>query len=102
MHKLRQKVMMAVCLLAIQGAVVSTACGEPVVANEKKDDIAVWYRASNSSAKPSDAVFTDYKLRNGEVLKQLKLHYATLGEPHRNSQGEIDNAVMLLHWTGAT
>ena len=28
------------------------------------------------------------------------MHYTTLGTPHRNAAGEIDNAVMVLHGTG--
>jgi homoserine O-acetyltransferase len=30
----------------------------------------------------------------------LRIHYTTLGNPHRNAAGEIDNAVMVLHGTG--
>lgn len=48
----------------------------------------------------ADAFFDNYRLRNGEAFERLRLHYATLGAPHRNAQGEIDNAVMVLHWTG--
>src|SRR3984893_2310923 len=48
----------------------------------------------------ADAIFENYRLRNGEAFEQLRLHYATLGKPHRNARGEIDNAVMVLHWTG--
>jgi homoserine O-acetyltransferase/O-succinyltransferase len=39
---------------------------------------------------------------DGETLPQLRLYYATLGQPHRNAQGAIDNAVLLLHWTSAS
>jgi homoserine O-acetyltransferase/O-succinyltransferase len=48
----------------------------------------------------SDAIYYAYRLRDGETVAQLKLHYATLGSPHKNANGEIDNAVMVLHWTG--
>lgn len=48
----------------------------------------------------ADAVYDNYRLRNGETFEQLRLHYSTLGTPHRNAKGEIDNAVMVLHWTG--
>jgi homoserine O-acetyltransferase len=48
----------------------------------------------------ADAIFDSYRLRNGETIEQLRLHYATLGAPHRNAQGEVDNAVLVLHWTG--
>jgi homoserine O-acetyltransferase len=36
----------------------------------------------------------------GETLPELKLHYLTLGTPHRNAAGHVDNAVLLLHGTG--
>jgi homoserine O-acetyltransferase len=48
----------------------------------------------------ADAFFDNYRLRNGETFEPLRLHFATLGTPHRNAQGEVDNAVMVLHWTG--
>jgi homoserine O-acetyltransferase/O-succinyltransferase len=50
----------------------------------------------------ADATFASYRFRDGETLPQLRLHYATLGQPHRNAQRAIDNAVLLLHWTGAS
>jgi len=58
----------------------------------------------SSAATPhqADATFANYRFRDGETLPQLRLHYATLGQPHRNAQGAIDNAVLLLHWTSAS
>ena len=41
----------------------------------------------------------DYRLRNGAVIGTLRLHYLLLGEPRRNSRGEIQNGVILLHGT---
>ena len=46
-----------------------------------------------------------YTIRNfhfntGESLPELKLHYITLGTPHRDPQGHTDNAILLLHGTG--
>ena len=40
--------------------------------------------------------------RSGEHLDAVRLHYTTLGTPHRNARGEIDNAVMILHGTGGS
>ena len=42
----------------------------------------------------------NFKFGTGETLPELKLHYLTLGTPHRNAQGHVDNAVLLLHGTG--
>jgi homoserine O-acetyltransferase/O-succinyltransferase len=42
----------------------------------------------------------DFKFGTGESLPELKLRYLTLGSPHRNAAGHVDNAVLLLHGTG--
>jgi homoserine O-acetyltransferase len=42
----------------------------------------------------------NFRFGTGETLPQLKLHYLTLGTPHRNAAGHVDNAVLLLHGTG--
>jgi homoserine O-acetyltransferase/O-succinyltransferase len=58
-------------------------------------------QADNPAAKQADAVFTNYRFRSGEVLPQARIHYATLGSPHRSADGQIDNAILVLHWTGS-
>ncbi|WP_431358110.1 alpha/beta fold hydrolase [Sphingomonas anseongensis] len=52
--------------------------------------------------KEGDVVLKDFRFRDGETLPELRIHYTTLGSPHRNSSGAIDNAVMVLHGTGGT
>ena len=42
----------------------------------------------------------NFHFGTGETLPELKLHYLTLGTPHRNAAGRVDNAVLLLHGTG--
>lgn len=42
----------------------------------------------------------DFKFGSGETLPDLRLHYLTLGSPHRNTAGHVDNAILLLHGTG--
>ncbi|WP_428665956.1 alpha/beta fold hydrolase [Reyranella sp.] len=49
-----------------------------------------------------DFVLKDYVFESGETLPELKLHYTTIGTPHRNAASEIDNAVLLLHGTSGT
>ncbi|MEH3160168.1 MAG: alpha/beta fold hydrolase [Sphingomonas taxi] len=51
-----------------------------------------------------DAEFTmrDFRFRSGETRPSLRIGYTTLGTPHRDARGEIDNAVMILHGTGGT
>lgn len=47
-----------------------------------------------------DIVLKDFRFRDGEALSNLRIHVTTLGRPHRNKGGQIDNAVMVLHGTG--
>jgi len=47
-----------------------------------------------------DFVVKDFRFQSGETLPELRLHYHTLGTPHRNANGEIDNAVLVMHGTG--
>ena len=49
-----------------------------------------------------DWTIRDFRFRSGETLPEVRLHYTTLGSPHRNAQGEIDNAVMVIHGTGGS
>ena len=49
---------------------------------------------------PGDYIARDFRFGTGETLPELKLHYLTLGTPHRNAAGHVDNAVLLLHGTG--
>jgi len=51
-------------------------------------------------AHEGDVVLRDFRFGDGESLPQVRMHYTTLGTPHRNAKGEIDNAVMVLHGTG--
>src|SRR5438270_4970988 len=50
--------------------------------------------------REGEVILKDFRFRDGEALPQLRMHYTTLGQPHRNAAGEIDNAVMVLHGTG--
>ncbi len=52
--------------------------------------------------KEGDYTVRDFRFQSGETLPALKLHYRTLGTPHRDARGQIDNAVMILHGTGGT
>src|SRR4051795_3759011 len=57
---------------------------------------------SYPSQKEDTFTMKDFKFLSGEKLPELKLHYTTVGTPHKNAQGEIDNAVLLLHGTTGT
>ena len=49
-----------------------------------------------------DLLFVAHNFRfgTGETLPELKLRYLTLGTPHHDSAGHVDNAILLLHGTG--
>lgn len=50
----------------------------------------------------SDYVVNDFRFHTGETLPRLNIHYATLGTPKRDAEGNITNAIMLLHGTGGS
>jgi homoserine O-acetyltransferase len=49
-----------------------------------------------------DAVLRDFRFGSGERMAELRIHYATLGTPRRDSKGAVTNAVMVLHGTGGS
>ena len=55
-----------------------------------------------AQAKEGDFGVRDVRFRSGERLPELRLHYTTLGQPRRDAQGRVTNAVMVLHGTGGT
>ena len=84
-------------LLAAQAATVSTAPPAPAttIATAPAPAATKW------PTREADATLKGFRFKTGETL-DLRLHYTTLGAPHRNAKGEIDNAVMVLHGTGGT
>ena len=75
----------ATLVLFLAGA----ACAQPMAPATHK-----WPAVDGSVTLPN------FRFGTGETLPELKLHYLTLGTPHRNAAGHIDNAVLLLHGTG--
>ena len=51
--------------------------------------------------KPTEGDFTahNFYFHSGEVLPEMRLHYATYGTPTRDASGKVNNAVMVLHGT---
>ncbi|MEH3038308.1 MAG: alpha/beta fold hydrolase [Sphingomonas adhaesiva] len=58
--------------------------------------------ATRWPTREADYIIPGFRFRSGETLPALRVHYTTLGQPHRDAKGEIDNAVMVLHGTGGT
>lgn len=59
-------------------------------------------RSAASVATEGDYVVHDYVFRSGERMSDVRLHYRTLGAPHRRLNGAVDNAVLILHGEGKT
>ena len=58
----------------------------------------------SSGARPaeSDYIIRNFRFASGESLPELRLHYTTIGQLHRDSHGKVDNAVLILHDTGGS
>jgi homoserine O-acetyltransferase len=52
--------------------------------------------------KEGDSVLRNFRFGSGERMAELRIHYATLGTPRRDSKGVVTNAVMVLHGTGGS
>jgi homoserine O-acetyltransferase/O-succinyltransferase len=59
-------------------------------------------QTSHWPAQDGNYVIKDFHFGSGESIPELKLHYLTLGKPHRDAAGQTDNAVLLLHGTGGS
>jgi homoserine O-acetyltransferase len=54
----------------------------------------------SSRATERDVTLKDFAFADGERMAAVRMHVTTLGTPHRDAKGQIDNAVMVLHGTG--
>jgi homoserine O-acetyltransferase/O-succinyltransferase len=85
-----------ISLTLFTGLFVATRAGtqSPGSAAPSTPPVASWPTADGSVVLPN------FRFGTGETLPELRLHYITLGTPHRNSAGQTDNAILLLHGTG--
>jgi homoserine O-acetyltransferase len=49
-----------------------------------------------------DYVLRNFRFTSGETLPELRIHYRTFGQPQRDAQGIVRNAVLVMHGTGGT
>ena len=47
-------------------------------------------------------VISEFKFADGERLPKLNLHYTTFGQPRRDGEGHVTNAVLIMHGTGGS
>ena len=62
--------------------------------------VALSVRAQVPAAVEADFVVKDFHFRSGEVLPEVRIHYATIGKLTRTEHGT--NAVLVLHGTGGS
>ena len=95
--QLRSKVRRWPFMIAGMGPVVAQlACGQVRELPSQKMPAAQVEQAQR------DVVFLNYRFKDGKTLPELRLHFVTLGHTHTNAQGDVDNAILLLHWTNAS
>ncbi len=87
--------LLASCILAQQAQ--QKTLGVPRAAHGTEYDLSKYPHGVSASYTARNFHFTD-----GEQLPTMRLHYVTLGQPHRNAAGRVDNAVMILHGTGGS
>ena len=52
--------------------------------------------------REGDWVARDVRFASGEMRPEVRLHYRTLGQPEKDAQGVVRNAVLILHGTGGS
>jgi len=62
--------------------------------------VALSAHAQVPAANESDFVLKDFHFRSGEVLPEVRIHYATIGKLQKTARGT--NAVLVLHGTGGS
>jgi len=55
--------------------------------------------AAYPTPQKADFQIQNFEFASGEVLPELNLHYATIGQPRRDASGAVENAVLIMHGT---
>ena len=55
--------------------------------------------AAQSTGKEGSYVIKNFTFKSGETLEELRINYGTWGEPKKDNNGNITNAVLLCHGT---
>jgi len=89
-------------LLLAAALVAAPLAAQPVTPVATTPPAASGPAASKWKTTEGEVTLRDFRFRSGQTMPALRLHYATLGTPHRDAAGQIDNAVMVLHGTGGS
>ena len=46
-----------------------------------------------------DYLIKDFTFQTNETIPQLNIHYTLIGEPHKDRNGMVDNAILIMHGT---
>jgi homoserine O-acetyltransferase len=49
-----------------------------------------------------DYILKDFHFTSGATLRELRIHYRTLGQPRKDAKGTVRNAVLVVHGTGGS
>jgi homoserine O-acetyltransferase len=49
-----------------------------------------------------EVALRDFKFTSGETLPELRVHYSIVGQPRRDGQGVVRNAVLIMHGTAGS
>ena len=90
------RVLFSILFISAVGVVSAQTMTAPATA--KHSEARVWPTV-DGTVTLKNFKFSDAGTSSA-VLPSLKLHYLTLGTPHRDASGHVDNAVLLLHGTG--
>ncbi|MFQ5767012.1 MAG: alpha/beta fold hydrolase [Acidobacteriota bacterium] len=92
-------------LLALGGACLVPSVFQAAVpaagarSNSSTPALAAARRFSLPRPREGDYIASDFRFQSGEVLHELRLHYMTFGQPVRDENGVVSNAVLVMHGT---
>lgn len=81
---------------------VLLGCASPSAVRPRPQGAPLTDASATLEVREGDAVFKDVRFRDGKQLDAARVHYATAGTPQRDATGRVTNAVLMLHWTGAS
>jgi len=62
-------------------------------------NLSVYAQAKFPTGTESDYAIKNFKFETADVLPQLNIHYTTLGQPVKDKNGTVINAVLIMHGT---
>ncbi|HEX5222415.1 MAG TPA: alpha/beta fold hydrolase [Verrucomicrobiae bacterium] len=57
------------------------------------------FAADYPTPTEGDHIIRDFRFHSGETLPEVRMHYRTLGQPTRDKNGVVRNAILILHGT---